>query len=594
MAATQFGPGASRPVIRGQGGPRVRVLNNGIDSFDAAGVSPDHAVVAPVGGARRIEVLRGPATLLYGSQAIGGVVNVIDGRIPDSLPAGGADGTARLDYGSGADELGGFAGIDAAAGGNLVVHGEAGFRNADDYRINGYASDEAREEGVKGRVENSALRNRNAAVGASWLGEQGYAGLSVSRFDSYYGVPGGHDHDDGGGEEEHGGVRIDMAQTRLDTKFGLYDVLSALEELRFRFGYADYRHDEIESSGEIGTRFDSDSWEGRIEGVHRPLFAGNDGVVGLQGGRRDFSATGEEAFLPANITDNYALFALERYSTGNWQFSLGGRIERQQVEADGIGAKRDFTPVSLSAGASYRLPQDYVAGLSLSRTERAPSAEELLSDGAHIATRSYEVGDVNLGKETAWTAELSLRKTAGDVTGGINLFAARYQDFIYGDFTGAEIDDLQELRYRQSDADFHGFEIEAAWTFFRGGGWTLGTDGSIDYVRASRRGGDPLPLIPPLGYLAGLTAETGAFGFRLEVDGVLDQDRNAANESRTDSYTLLNAAVSWKPVEGSDNLKLLLQGRNLTDAEGRNHVSLLKDEVPIRGREIRLAGIVSF
>lgn len=581
VSSTQFGPGAGRPVIRGQSGPRVRVLDNGVDTFDASTTSPDHAVIAPVGGAQRIEVLRGPATLLYGSSAIGGVVNVIDGRIPDAAPKNGTSGQARIDYGTGAREMSGFAALDHAITNNLVMHGEVGGLNADDYRIDGYASDAARAAGVKGRVDNTDVRSRNGSIGASYLGDGGYAGASVTRFDSYYGIPG----DDP--------VHIDMNQTRLDTKFGLYDPLGFLDEVKLKFGYADYLHDEIESTGERATRFDSESWEARLEAVHKPIGA-LEGVIGAQSSRRDLTATGEEAFISPTITDTHALFLLERYETGPWGFSLGGRAEHVNVEASTLGTERDFTPLSLSAGATYKLNESYVAGLSLSRTERAPSAEELFSNGAHLATQSFEIGNAGLGKETAWHGELSLRKTTGDVTGAVNVFATRFQDYIFGAFTGAEVDGLNELQYSQTDADFHGGEIEAAWTFWRGSGYTLSVDGSADYVRAKARGGDDLPRIPPVGYRSGLNVSTAPLDWRIEVAGRLDQDHTGANETETGGYAVLNTAFTWRPFEQNRNLALLLQGRNLTDEEGRNHTSLLKDVAPIRGREVRLGASAAF
>lgn len=581
VSSTQFGPGAGRPVIRGQSGPRVRVLQNGIDTFDASTTSPDHAVVAPLGGAQRIEVLRGPATLLYGSSAIGGVVNVIDGRIPEAMPKAGTAGSARLEYGSAASEKSGFAAIDQAVTDRFVVHGEAGALNADDYGIDGYASTAARTAGRKGRVDNTAMRNRNGSIGASYLGEAGYAGASVTQFDSYYGVPGSDP------------VRIDMSQRRLDTKFGLYEPLRMLDEVKLKFGYADYLHDEIEPSGQPATRFDSESWEARLEAVHKPI-GGVEGVVGVQSNRRDLTATGAEAFITPTVTDSHALFVLERYETGPWGFSLGGRAERVEVEASSLNRQRDFTPLGLSAGTTYKLNDSYVAGLSLSRTERAPSAEELFSDGKHVATQSYEIGSATLNKETAWHAELSLRKTAGDVTGAAHVFATRFKDYIFGAFTGNQRDDLNELQYSQTDADFHGGELELAWTFLRSNGYTLSLDGSADYVRGEARNGSNLPRIPPVGYRTGFTVATSPLDWRIEIAGRLDQDDVGANETRTNGYTVLNTGFTWRPFAENRAIALLLQGRNLTDEEGRNHTSLLKAVAPIRGREVRLGGSVTF
>ncbi|WP_374466888.1 TonB-dependent receptor [Ferrovibrio sp.] len=582
VAATQFGAGASRPVIRGQGGPRVRVMQNGVDTFDASTLSPDHAVMAPLGGAERIEVLRGPATLLYGSSAIGGVVNVIDGRIPDAMPKNGASGNARLEYGSGAHETNGFASVNAAVSDRFVVHGEAGFLDSDDYSINGYASNAARAAGIKGRVDNTAVENRNGAVGASYLGDAGYAGFSLTQFNSYYGVPG----DDP--------VRIDMRQNRLDGKFGLYEPLSFLDELRLKFGYANYVHDEIEATGARATRFDSESWEARLEAEHKPLGAIR-GVIGLQSGRRDLTATGEEAFITPTVTDSNALFVLERHETGNWLFSLGGRIEHVDVEASSLGRSRDFTPASLSGSATYKFLPGYATGFSLSRTERAPTAEELYSDGSHLATQSYEIGNAALSKESALHAELSLRKTDGDVTGAANAYVTRFQDYIYGRFTGAQQNNLNELQYSQTDALFRGIELESGWIFWRTAGYALKLDGRIDYVRADDTGSNTsLPLIPPVGYGLGFNADSEAIGFRLELAGRMDQDRAGVNESRTEGYAVLNTTLTWRPFSENRNLALQLQGRNLTDEEGRNHTSMLKNFAPIRGREVRLGGSIVF
>lgn len=574
VSSTSFGPGAGRPIIRGQGGPRVRIMENGVDTFDAATVSPDHAVVAPMGGAQRVEVLRGPATLLYGSSAIGGVVNVIDGRIPESMPKNGVAGTTRLDYGSAAQEKSGFAGIDAAVTDTFVVHGEAGALTADDYRAAGGR-----------RIGNTAMHNQSGAIGASYLGESGYAGASVSRFNSYYGVPGSDP------------VHIDLHQTRLDTRFGFYDPLPMLEEVKLKFGYANYLHDEIEASGQPATRFDNDSWEARLEAIHKPLIGGNDGVVGLQSGRRDFSARGEEAYLPPSVTDSHALFLLERYDTGSWLFALGGRIEHVEIDNLSNTNDRDFTPASLSASATWRFTPGWQTGASLSYTERAPTAEELYANGSHLATRSFEIGNANLGKEAAWHSEVSLRKVQGDVTGGLNLFATRYRDYIYGAFTGNQQNDLNELQISQTDADFRGVELDAAWTFWRSPvrDRRLAVDGGLDYVRAEDRSNNrALPLIPPLGYRIGLVAEQDDLGFRLELAGFAQQDRTGVNETATSGYRVLNTAITWRPLPGNRNVALLLQGRNLTDEHGRVHSSMLKEEAPIRGREIRLGGSVTF
>ncbi|MBX3455588.1 TonB-dependent receptor [Ferrovibrio sp.] len=582
VAGSDFGPGASRPIIRGQGGPRVRVMRDGLDAFDAASVSPDHAVAVPMDSARRIEVLRGPASLLYGSSAIAGVVNVIDGRIPDALPRNGTSGETRLNYGSADKRKTGFASIDTAVTNNVVLHGEAGALDAEDYSIGGYASATQREAGVKNTVPNTAMKGRDGAVGASFLGDGGYGGLSLARMNSYYGVPGADP------------VRIDMHQTRLDGKFGLYDPLPGLHELRGKLGYADYKHDEIEQTGEIGTRFNLDNWEGRLEALHEPI-AGIEGVFGFQGGRRDFTAIGEEAYLPQNTTDSYAVFLLERYELGDWQFSLGGRLEYTEIDVPAQNTGRDFTTLSYSGGVNYRINPAWTAGVSLSHTQRAPTAEELYSNGEHVATNSFEIGNARLNKESAWHAEAGLRKVQGDVTGSASVYATRYSDYIYGAFTGAQQNGVDERLYSQTGADFRGMEFEIAWTFLRGDGYTLSADGLLDFVRAEDRdNGRPLPLTPPMRYGLGLTGTYDAIRLRLEMLGAAKQDRVGANETSTEGYTLFNAALTWRPLQAYKDFILSLEGRNLSDAEARSHTSLLKAEAPLLGREVRLGSAVKF
>ena len=602
VRSSWFGPGAGRPIVRGQGGPRVRVLSNGLDGFDASGTSPDHAVAAPVGPADRIEVLRGPSTLLYGSGAIGGVVNVIDGRIPERLPPGFASGSARLGYGSGAREFSGYGGVDANIAGKVGLHIDTFADEAKDYRIKGYASEAAREAGIKGRVDNSFVQSRGGSVGSSWIGDWGFAGVSFSRFETRYGIPsGGHAHGEAEGEEEHDHdhaheaerVKIDLRQSRYDAKIGLTKPFAFAEEIRARVGYADYQHKELEGDA-VGTTFKNKSWETRIEMVHAPIGPVR-GVLGVQSGRRDFEAIGEEAFLPPTVTDNHAAFFLERWEVGPWLLVGGGRLERQTVEATSLGRERRFNAVSVSGSATYRLSPQWSLGLAISRMERGPTAEELFSNGPHLATGSFEIGDPDLRKETALHAELSLKKRRGDVRGGINLFATRYKNFIFQDFTGAVEDGLDVLRYRQADADFRGIELEAAWTFARGNGWALTADGQLDFVWAENRtAGSPLPRIPPVGYVIGMTAEIGDWALRGEVVGATKQDRTGPNETETGGYTFLNAGVTWRPFPDSDTLVLTLQGRNLTDEVGRSHVSLLKDVAPLRGREVRLGGQVRF
>ncbi len=576
VSSTAFGPGASRPVIRGQGGPRVRVLDNGIDTFDVSVTSPDHAVTAPLFGAQRVEVLRGPATLLYGGGAVAGVVNVIDNKIAERRPEKPISAEARVGYGSGADDRNAAAQVTATAG-QVVVHAQGFTQDAHDYRVRGFANQAGIDQGVRGRVLNSDVESDGGAGGISVVGERGFGGLAITRFTTLYGVP---------GDEP---VEIDMRQTRYDFRMGLNEPLPFLEHARLELGGAEYRHAEIED-GEVGTRFRSVGLEGRLELTHVPIGPVR-GVLGFQAMSRRLKVIGDEAFLPQTDTRSHAVFLLEHYETGPWLFSAGGRLERQTVDADAVDAKRQFTAASVSGSATYRFEGGYNLGFTLSRTERAPTAEELFSNGPHLATQSFEVGDTTLSREKALHAELSLRKVKGDVTGAVNVFATRYSDYVFSQFTGA-VDGgsgLPILQYGQTGADFLGAELELAWIFLRTGKWEFGVDASLDLVHArDRRADDPLPRIPPLGYKAGLTAGTDFADFRLEVQGAARQDRNGPGETETDGYTFLNAGVLVRPWPEAETVTLSLQGRNLTDARGRNHVSLLKDDAPLRGREVLL------
>ncbi|HYC03631.1 MAG TPA: TonB-dependent receptor [Azospirillaceae bacterium] len=614
MSQTAFGQGASRPVIRGLGGDRIRVLTAGIGSIDASTTSPDHAPAIDPATARRIEVVRGPGTLLYGSNAIGGVVNVLDGRVPSELPAGGAAGRARLSFGTNANEKLASAGLDVGVAGPLVLHADGFIRHANDYEAPGFLRSrplrEAEpphegEEEEKGRVENSAAEGMGATGGLSYVGDWGFIGASVSRLDTKYGIPGGHGH---GGHEEHEGeeeheeeehegeehghedVRIDLGQTRVDLIGEVNSPFLAFETTRLRFGWADYEHKELEGD-EVGTRFLNDGWEGRVEFVQRQaaLMGGTlGGAVGAQALRRDFRAIGDEAFVPPSVTDQWGVFAVERLDFGPFALEGGARLERQEVTARSQGFDRGFTGISLSAGLSHEWAQGWLAGLSVSRTERAPNAEELLSDGPHLATGTYEIGDPTLGEETALGFEATVKRTIGPVTGSVNLFYTDYDDFIAELFTGEEEDELPVARYGAVEARFWGAELEASAEAWRSGDRAVLLDAGLDFVRARNRSDDTdLPRIPPLTVRLGAEYLAASWSGRVEVELADDQKRTAEFELPTAGYAVLNAGVDWHPWAGHD-FSLALEGRNLTDETVRLSSSFLKDRLPQPGRDVRL------
>ena len=416
VSSTFFGQGASRPIIRGLGGDRIRVLDAGIGSIDASATSPDHAVSVEPATAEKIEIVRGTGMLLYGSSAAGGVVNVFNGRIPTERPEGGIDFNLRAE-GSTVDEGVGFAGgvdleLGNLGGGTLVLHADGVYREAEDYDIPGFAEsarlraleeeehdeeeegeEHEEEEEVFGTAENSAFETEGGSVGVSWVFENGFFGISGTVMDTNYGVPGGHGHEEGEEEEEgeeheeeeEGGVTIDLEQRRFDLAGEINGDFGFFQTAKIRFGIADYEHVEIEPSGEPGTTFTNEGWEGRFELVDKPMemFGGElNGAVGVQYRKRDFSAIGLEAFVPITETNQVGVFALKELTNGPWRFELGGRFEHTNHEVTETGVERSFDGFSVSGGAGYTVSDNMFVGVTAFRTERAPSTEELFLEWA--------------------------------------------------------------------------------------------------------------------------------------------------------------------------------------------------------------------
>lgn len=592
-----FGPGASRPVIRGLSGPRVLVLSNGLGQVDASALSPDHAVATDPQEARRIEVLRGPSALAYGGSAIGGVVNIIDDRIP-TAPVDGVSGRVTAS-GSTVDNGWQTGGALKFGAGPLVVTLDGLHRETEDYDVP-TAPESRRQleaEGeewpgpVDSKVENTFTELSSYGGGVSYVGDRGYVGFSVKRTENEYGVPGhaheeGHEEDHEEEEEEHGeeGVSIDLEQTRYDLR-GEYRLSSGpFETIRFAGGYADYTHVELEGD-EVGTRFESDGWEGRLELV-QPNRDGWQGALGVQWLQRDFEAIGEEAFVPPTETTEWGVFTLQRLDRDAWGVEGGLRLERKELDSP-IG-ERSFTGVSASLGGFVRPADGWFFSLSGSRTERAPAQEELFANGPHPATRSFEVGDPTLDSEVSWSADLTghYRSDRWDVDA--HLFVVRYDGFIDLRPTGAEDPDseLPIFQFLQTDATFYGGEVDGSYRLWEDGARSFRLEGTLDYVHGKTDLGPPA-RIPPWSAAARGVFETGWWTGQVEVRRVGEQDRLAEFELPTDGYTLLNAAVTVRPLKDKD-FKVFLEGRNLTDAEAREHASFLKDIAPLPGRNFRL------
>ena len=628
VSATSFSPGASRPVLRGFQGERVRVLVDGIGTTDVSNTSADHATTIDPLTAERIEVLRGPAVLLFGSQAIGGAVNVIDKRIPQRrmeepfhLDMAGALDTAF-------DLREGGASLDLPVGDNFVVHASGGWRETDDMRVPGFVVaeglradlladvDEEEEEGeleeaeelrdaanARGILPSSATRTWSANAGFAFFEGDSNLGAAIGWYDTRYGVPlrpgAGHHHGEEEGEGEPEGeeegeesVSIALEQFRADLRGRLALGDGFFEALNTRVGFSDYMHTEFEGN-EVGSVFDVKGMEARavLEQANRDGWRGS---LGVQYYYRDFDANGAEAYVPKNRTDQFALFGLQEVPLGPVQLELAGRYERTNVKSRAVGADRRFGTFSGAVGLAHETEQGLRFGLTGHRAERAPSAEELFSNGPHIATQAFEVGNADLTTEKAWGVEAFVRGRIGWADVNIAVYRNWFDNFIYLDETGEEEDDLPVFEYLQGDVDYMGVEGEISVPIVDSGPFRLIADLRGDYIKAELSDGSPLPRIPPLRLLGALEAQTERFDVRGEVEWFDDQNRVAAFETPTDGFVHVNASIAWKPLRGDRNVTVLLQGNNLFDVDGRRHASFTKDFVPLPGRNVRLSIRTSF
>lgn len=574
--SSYHGPGSSRPLIRGLGGDRVRILQSGVGSGDASDTSPDHAPGVEAMTAERIEIIRGPATLLYGSSAIGGVVNVEDGRVPNELPAHALTGTVTLRGGTVANERNGAVLLNGGAG-PVAYHASGMWRETDDYDIPG------------GVLRNSAVETTQFGAGLSYVASNGFIGGSFWGYDSEYGVPG----------SEEGDVGIDLRQRRGDFDSGWRFGHAFLKGVKARLGVADYRHFEFlpeEETGErdIETTFDNNEWEGRLELQHA-LGESVNGAFGFQYRNRDFEAIGEEAFVPATTTEQIGLFLFERFELGRLDVQAGARFEHQNTTNRTEDVNRDDNGFSASLGFVVKATESVSLVLNGSRSVKLPSAEEQFADGPHLATLQFEVGDPDLDQEVGYSADAGVRLVEGRVRGEFAFFVNSFDDFIFQAFTGEEEDELPVLQWSQADALFTGFEGRAAVELVHAGDGHLILDAFGDYVRAELTDTDePLPRIPPLRFGGGLGYEAPSWHGHVAVSRVTEQDRVAPFEAATAGYTMLNASLGYRLFTGRFAHDIVLSGSNLSDEEARSHTSFLKEVAPLPGREVRVTYQVSF
>jgi len=622
VSATSFGPNASRPVLRGFQGERIRVLTDGIGSIDVSNTSVDHAVVINPLLAERIEVLRGPSALLFGSSAVGGVVNVIDTRIPRTVPENGYRLSGMATYGSAATERSVAGATDVAVGKQFVVHADGSYLKTDDLKIGGYVlSPRARAEAqaaaaqaprdplnfgrlanLSGRLPNTASETWTAGVGGALITDTGSLGIAYSHYDSLYGVPIRYTLTPGGEKPE--APRLSLVQNRLDLRGEIETGGGFLDRIRLRAGAAQYRHYELEEDGGIGTAFYNKGIESRLELVQSKR-DGWQGASGVQFFNRDFDVRGDEAFLPRNNTAQVGLFTLQQLDRGAFKMEAGARYEHTSLTARTAVAdnrffrgQRSFDAFSGSVGASYGFAPDWRAGLNLSRTERAPSAEELFANGPHAGTEAYELGNPNFKKEASWGIEATVHGHGEGYSFDASAYYNRFSNYIYDALvtqtpcvaaaapSGRTVD-LPCFQYAQADARYYGIEAEGSVRLATIGTYAISADLLGDYVHAQILNTGPAPRIPPLRLLGGLEAQSDRVNARVEVERSFRQSRVLGLETPTNGFTLVNASVQLKPWGAVNPTTLTLSANNIFDVDARRHASVLKDFAPLAGRDLR-------
>ena len=602
VSSSYFGPNASRPIIRGMDGDRIRIMQNGVGALDASSLSPDHAVAIDPLIAEQIEVIRGPATVLYGAGAVGGVVNVIDHRIPKE-PLNGVMGRGETRFGGADNERSGAAVIDMGNG-MFAIHADVYTRKTDDLSIPSSAQNTLIGAGKadhvnNGKLANSAAQSDGGAFGASLTFDKGHIGASYSEFNNLYGTV------------AEPTVKADMKSKRWDFSSEAHHLNSFIERIKFRAAFTDYKHQEI-SNGEIGTTFLNKGVESTLEVGHAKI--GNlSGVVGLQTQNTRFSALGDEAFVPSTHTSSQGVYLYEELPIDRLTLSAGGRIDEATVKSAGGGAgnkfgdatSKQFSPKNLSAGALFSINESWSVATNLTHTERAPTQNELFSNGPHVATNQYEIGltqsSMGLAKvaiEKANGIDAQIRWKTDKHSFSLGCFYTKFDHFIniyntgrYSDKDGntsSTQDDtfsLAEAKTVGVPATFTGMEAQGKFRIYEGiGDLDLNVRG--DYVRATNEITDtPLSRIAPMRIGTGLDYKFGDFSSKVDVLHGLKQDRVATNELPTDGYTLVNATISYR-LKTALHLEAFAKARNLLDQDIRDHSSFLKEIAPMGGRSV--------
>jgi len=585
-----FGSSVGQPVIRGQMGTRVQVLQNGLGSLDVSGVSPDHANSTDPLLAERIEVLRGPASLLYGSGAIGGIVNVIDNRIPNSVPES-SETAFEQRYNSVSNLWSSTLKHDGGTD-KIAWHIDGFFRSNDNYHVPKSANE-------LGYVENTDAQSWSGTVGSSWIDDWGMIGISINHLDNNYGVPPIDEL-----------VRIDLKQTRYDLKAELYDPFTGIETLKFRFAYNDYQHVELEDGITVGTQFDNQGIESRLELVHAPLAFIDHGVWGFQTQYKKLKAIGEEAFVPPSEVQNYAVFIVEDTHIGAITYELGLRIEHQKIEAQGFSTKQ-HTPVSASISALWHPTGNSIMSLAFTHAQRAPDVQELFADGVHFAAQSYELGDENLDLETSYNLEFSFKSDFDWVSTELNLFHNWSNNYVTQENTGNWFDldsesftascsgnqqCLAVYQATQQDARFYGFEAQLDFPLWQGEDNQFSLNLFSDYVRGELNNGGNVPRMPPLRYGFQVDyAGYDAWAANLRLTRSEAQKYAGENESQTPGYLLLDIGLNYNTrIADKVDALVFIKANNLLNETIRNSTSILRDVAPEAGRGAELGIRIKF
>ncbi len=633
VSSTWFGPNASRPVIRGLDGDRIRILNNLGSSLDASSLSPDHNPSIDPLAVERIEVLRGPAALLYGGAAIGGVVNIVDNRIP-SRTVDGFGGRVETRYGGAERERGTSAVLEAGRGA-FAIHADGFDRETADYQVPSNTG-VGRDNG--GRVINSGAQSRGGAIGASWQLAKGYFGAAHSEYKSIYGTI------------AEPTVIINMRQKRDAVEVNLSDLNGPISGVFAKASQSDYQHTEFDR-GEPQTVFKNKGSDFRGELKHAPIGSATTpikGVLGVQIEQFDFSALGAEAFVPQTRTKNAAAFVFEELTVADWKFTLGGRVEANRITSSGTaetGAARfgesrtrKFTLGSTALGAAYKASPSVSISSNLSYSERAPTYYELFADGPHGATGAYEQGNPSFKRERATAVELSLRFKQDRMTASVGIFTQQFRNYIslrrtgidrdtdgngrgngnvIGDGNGTGVTDcgdgtsresgcvaevLPGYQYMAVNARLTGLEAEATWRLITQP-FTLDLESKIDYVRAvNRTNGDPLSRIAPLRLNGSLIWASGNWRTRLDVQRFAKQSRFSADDAlgATDGYTLVNAALTYnfayKFSDRSVTGTAFLRAANIGNQRAFNASSIdtIRALAPLPGRGLKAGVQINF